>query len=116
MYHSKYLEIAERARALWLEQLGSSNALLWAHGVVFAVRSLNVRFRAPARLSDQITVTTTVRAVGGASLDLFQEIHRGESLLTELEVELVCLTSTGKPMRTPEKLLSLLRGALKPLG
>jgi acyl-CoA thioester hydrolase len=116
VYHSKYLEIAERARALWLEECGSSNAALWAGGVVFAVRSINVRFRAPARLSDRITVSTTVRAVGGASLDIFQEIHRGDTLLTSLEVELACLTSTGKPRRIPENLLSLLRNAAKPLG
>ena len=116
VYHSKYLEIAERARALWLEECGSSNAALWAGGVVFAVRSINVRFRAPARLSDRITVSTTLRGIGGASLDLFQQIHRADALLTELEVELVCLTASGRPQRIPENLLSLLRNAAKPLG
>ena len=116
VYHSKYLEIAERARALWLEECGSSNAGLWDSGVVFAVRSINVRFRAPARLSDRITVTTTLRAIGGASLDICQEIHRGDTRLTELDVELVCLTASGRPQRIPENLLSLLRSAIKPLG
>ena len=71
----------------------------------FAVRHIDVDYKAPAVLDDALTVTCEVKEFGGASAVMFQQIWRGEKLLTELEVKVVYLSLNKKrPVRIPQEL------------
>jgi acyl-CoA thioesterase FadM len=53
-------------------------------------------------------VETRVTGVGAATLDLAQEIRRGDTVLVELAFRIACLGRSGRPQRLPP----VLRAAL----
>jgi YbgC/YbaW family acyl-CoA thioester hydrolase len=60
VYHTRYLEMAERARAAMLRHIGLSNKQLLQVNMIFPVTNLTCRFHKPAKLDDTIdTVSYT---------------------------------------------------------
>ena len=58
VYYANYLRFLERARTEWLRSHGhSQQALALDPGILFAVVSLKVEYRAPARLDDELEVS-----------------------------------------------------------
>lgn len=109
VYHSCYLNFAERARTEMVRELGISQQSLLQEGTAFAVRRALVDFFRPARLDDLLTVETELRAVGGASLDLDQIIRRNDdgTELVRIEVRLGYITLSGRPTRLPAAMRDL---------
>lgn len=106
VYHASYLNFMERARTEWLRTFGYSNAgLMQELGVVFVVRSLQLDYLKPALLDDLLTVTAQVKEIGRSRITLAQQVMRGETLLAEGEVHLVCVeVKTFKPVSVPDVL------------
>ncbi|MEQ1630257.1 MAG: tol-pal system-associated acyl-CoA thioesterase [Gallionella sp.] len=107
VYHGSYVNFMERARTEWLRDVcGFSNgALMKEFGVVFVVRSMQVEYLKPALLDDMLEVTAHVKEIGRSRVTLKQTVRRGEQLLTEAEVHLVCVAlETFKPVSVPEVL------------
>lgn len=111
VYHASYVNFMERARTEWLRGFGYSNAgLMKELGVVFVVRSLKMDYLKPALLDDLLSITAKVKELGRSRLSLVQSVLRGDELLTEAEVHLVCVSmATFKPVSVPE----ILRDQLK---
>ncbi|HCJ52035.1 MAG: tol-pal system-associated acyl-CoA thioesterase [Gallionellales bacterium CG_4_10_14_3_um_filter_54_96] len=108
VYHASYVNFFERARTEWLRTFGYSNAgLMKAFGIVFVVRSMKLDYLRPALLDDMLDVTAEVKDIGRSRLTLLQTVRRGDELLTEAEVHLVCVSLEGfKPVSVPEVLKS----------
>lgn len=106
VYHANYVNFMERARTEWLRTFGHSNAgLMKELGVVFVVRSIKLEYLKPALLDDLLTVTARVKDVGRSRVTLLQSVLRGDELLTEGEVHLVCVNvQTFKPVSVPDVL------------
>ena len=106
VYHASYVNFMERARTEWLRTHGYSNAgLMKEFGVVFVVRSLKLDYLKPALLDDLLNVTAQIKEIGRSRLNLLQSVLRGDDLLTEAEVHLVCVSLEGfKPVSVPEVL------------
>jgi acyl-CoA thioester hydrolase len=110
VYYANYLKFIERARTEALRDLGISQTELRARsGIVFAVRRVEVDYVVPARFEDQLVVTTTLLALGGASLDLAQEVLRGDTLLARCRVTIAALGASGRPARLPAEIREQLR-------
>lgn len=109
VYHSCYLNFAERARTEMVRDLGISQQSLLQDGTAFAVRRALVDFLRPARLDDLLTVETGLRSIGGASLDLDQTIRRNDdgTELVRIEVRLGYITLSGRPTRLPAAMRDL---------
>jgi len=112
VYHANYLNFMERARTEWLRTHGYSNAgLMKEFGVVFVVRSLKMDYLKPALLDDALEVTAQIKDIGRSRLTLLQTVRRGEELLTEAEVHLVCVSLENfKPVSVPEVLRNQWKG------
>ena len=109
VYHGSYVNFMERARAEWLRDVcGYSNgALMKEFGAVFVVRSMKVDYLKPALLDDMLLVTAQVRDIGRSRVTLVQTVRRGDEVLTEAEVHLVCVSLANfKPVSVPEVLRS----------
>jgi len=107
VYHASYVNFMERARTEWLrERYGYTNGgLLKEFGVVFVVRSIKLDYLKPALLDDLLTVTAGVRETGRSRVVVLQNVMRGEEVLVEAEVHLVCVSmSNFKPVSIPEVL------------
>lgn len=114
VYYANYLRFLERARTEWLRQLGhSQQRLVREEGVLFTVVSLEIEYRAPAHLDDELEVSCEPRSQGAASLRFAQSIYRRapgveRELLAEASVRVACLDArTLRPRRLPEFLLEL---------
>ena len=106
VYHASYLNFMERARTEWLRTYGYSNAgLMKELGVVFVVRSLKLDYLKPALLDDLLEVTAQVKDAGRSRISIIQTVLRGQEVLTEAEVHLVCVSlESFKPVSVPEVL------------
>lgn len=111
VYHAQYLAFLERARSEWMRALGEGqDAMRREHGLVFAVRAMQVDFRLPARLDDALVATVALRECRRASLVFAQEIRRdggpldGE-LLLDATVRIAALDAASfKPRAIPPAL------------
>lgn len=107
-YHANYLRWFERARTEWLRSLGFEQARLHDElGVVFTVASLEIRYRRPARLDDEVRVEVRVPLVRHASLQFEQRLLRvaDRELLAELGAKVGCVDAAGfRPAAVPEVL------------
>ncbi len=106
VYHANFVNFMERARTEWLRTFGYTGlGMMREFGMLFVVRSLKVDYLKPAVLDDLLEVTATIRDVGRSRVTLHQEVRRGDELLAEGEVHLVCVTKDAfKPVAIPEAL------------
>jgi acyl-CoA thioester hydrolase len=116
VYYANYLKFIERARTEALLALGlSQTALRERHGILFVVRDVAVRYLAPARLEDQLVVTTRVGAIEGVCIGMGQDVLRDGLVLAKCRVGLACVGPGGRPVRVPAAVAAAL-GALPPLA
>jgi acyl-CoA thioester hydrolase len=109
VYHSNYLQFAERARTELLRHFGFRQSQLWTEQRIgFVIRRCIVDFLAPARLDDLLLVTSRLIEMRGASLHLQQNVARDGLDLVRIQVKVACVSVDGRPARLP----LTLRGAL----
>lgn len=108
VYYANYLKFMERCRTDWLRNIGCDiDDVNRRYGIVFAVRSTNVEYYKPARLSDLLTVTVDVQELKRASIRLEQFVYRDMDLLCQGTIRLACLEAAGfGPIAIPEPLMS----------
>lgn len=110
VYYANYLKFIERARTEWVRGLGVDQTRLRAEqGIVFAVRKVDADYLRPAKFEDELVVTTELVLIGGARIELRQEVWRGTDRLFTAVVTLVCLTDSGQPARVPADIRALLQ-------
>lgn len=104
VYYANYLRYMERARTEWLRDKGFEQTnLADDHNIVLAVKRAAVDYLKPAKLDDALEVSAEVTRFGSASITFSQQVKRGEELLCDGEVRIVCLdTLTFKPKQIPE--------------
>lgn len=111
VYHARYLGFLERARSDWMRAQGyGQESLRVGHEVVFAVRSMQLDFLAPARLDDELAVTVALVDCRRASAVFAQSIRRGGDLLLQARVRVAALDATGfRPRAIPQPLYDQLK-------
>ncbi|OUR65933.1 tol-pal system-associated acyl-CoA thioesterase [Methylophaga sp. 42_25_T18] len=108
VYHSNYLNFMERARTEWIRSLGfEQDELITQHQCLFAVHSMQLNFRKPARFNDALTVRSYLVKAAGASMEFEQKIFRDDELLCEAVVKIACLDSDRfRPRSIPAFILT----------
>lgn len=103
VYHANYLRYMERARSDMLRAVGIDQRDAFESGEgVYAVADLHMKYRAPAKLDDDLVVVSTVSAVGAATTTIHQAVMRGTQILTDAQVTAAFLTPAGRPRRQPK--------------
>jgi acyl-CoA thioester hydrolase len=112
VYHANYLRFLERARTEWLRALGfEQDHMAQEHGVIFAVRSVQIDYLRPARFNDALLVRTRLAKAGRASLDFLQQIHldpveHNAGVLSKAEIRVACLgVGNFRPQPLPRVML-----------
>lgn len=102
VYHSTYLNFMERARTEWLMAKGINlNTHAQTHQEMFVVRKLNIEYRQPAHLCDDLVVQSRIIERSRTRALFEQNILRGDEILTHGSVEIVTLdviTRRPKPL------------------
>ena len=107
VYHSNYLNFMERARTEWLRSLGfEQDSLINEHNCIFAVHSMQLNFRRPAKFNDALLVESKIIKSSGASLVFEQKVMRDGELLCDAVVKVASLDAQRfRPMSMPKILL-----------
>ena len=92
VYHANYLKYMERCRCEWLDALGYSVVRLQdEYAVDFVVAQANIKFKAPAKLFDQINVSCEILQLGKVQLTLEQKIYNKNQEFCSGEIKLATL-------------------------
>ena len=92
VYHARYVAFMERARTEWMRALGYGQERMRSeHGMVFAVRAMQMDFIRPARLDDLLQVSATLVQLKKASMVFDQRIERDGELLLSAQVRIAAL-------------------------
>ena len=102
VYYANYLKFMERARSDMIRAVGVDQAAeLKRSGSAYAVVEVDIKYRKPARLGDDLQVVSTVEQVRASSVDIHQRVMRGDELLTDARVTAAFLDGQGRPRRQP---------------
>ena len=103
VYYANYLKFMERARSDFIRAVGVDQAAeLRASGSAYAVVEVDIRYKRPARLGDDLLVVSTVEQVRASSVDIHQRVMRGAELMTDARVTAAFLDGEGRPQRQPK--------------
>jgi acyl-CoA thioester hydrolase len=117
VYHANYLRFLERARSDMLRAVGIDHRTAIEHGQgVYAVTEVNIKYRKPARLDDELVVLTELQEIGAAVCLIVQKIMRKDQLVAEALVRIAFLNPQGRPQRQPADWVEKFRKVARNLG
>jgi acyl-CoA thioester hydrolase len=106
VYYSRYLDILERARGEFFRHIGKPLADLQQEDFTFPVLECHLKYHAPARYDDRLTIGVSITVAKGARLNFRHRILAQDSrCLIECETFHVCASIAEKPKRLPKELL-----------
>ncbi len=110
VYYGNYATYLEQGRTEWLRDMGFSYKWMEDNGVHLPVVELNIKYKAPARYDDILTITTSLKKIPTYRIDFIYEIHNQEGqLLITGETSLVFVNSiTNKLQKAPDYLVNKL--------
>jgi acyl-CoA thioester hydrolase len=113
VYYANYLRFVERARSDMLRLIGvdQRGAIEGGEGV-YVVAEVAVKYRAPAKLGDDLLVLTQIEAVRAATVLIHQRVMRRDELLADVRVTAAFLTG-GRPARQPREWTEAFKRLLK---
>ena len=103
VYYANYLKFMERARSDMIRAVGVDQAAeLKRSGSAYAVVEVDIKYRRPARLGEDLLVISQVEQVRASSVYIHQRVMRGPELLTNARVTAAFLDGKGHPRRQPK--------------
>ena len=103
VYYANYLKFMERARSDMLRAAGVDQPTeLHSSGSAYAVVEVDIKYRRPARLGDDLQIVSIIDQVRASSVHIQQRVMRGAELLTEALVTAAFLDGEGRPRRQPK--------------
>ena len=113
VYHANYLKYVERARSDMLRAAGIDQRAAIESGTgVYVVAEARIRYRASAKLDDDLVVLSEVVAVRAASCAIQQRVMRGGDVLAEVEI-IAAFLADGRPKRQPRVWVEIFERLIK---
>ena len=101
VYYANYLKYLEEARTEYLSQKGIEIKEMAQKGGLFAVKCVNIDYKAPARYGDTLEVTSKITKIKNASLEFAQEVKRNGQILVSTSTVLVYIDTNFQPQAMP---------------
>jgi acyl-CoA thioester hydrolase len=110
VHHAQYLTYFEAGRVEWLRRRGITYVSWTAQDIHLPVVDATLKYRAPARFDDVLTVETRLSDLRWASVRFAYVIRRGADVLVEGETRLACVSGAHELRRIPPDVLAVLAG------
>lgn len=116
VYHANYLRYFERGRSdfLRMAEIHHSALLDGPEPLGFAVNRITLDFLKAARIDDALVVKTVYEAIKGPRIFISQTVERVGEVLVKAEVQVCCISLTGRPKKPPAMLIERLKPFLEP--
>jgi acyl-CoA thioester hydrolase len=102
VYHANYLRFMERARSEMLALVGVDQRAAHEAGEgAYAVSTLEIAYRAPARLGDALVVVSRLTELRAASAVIHQRVMRDALIVADATVTVAFVAPNGRPRRQP---------------
>ena len=113
VYYGNYPQYLELGRVEWLRAIGLTYKEMEAEGIMMPVVSLQIQYKKPALYDELITIRTKLKYLPSTKIEFDYEIlnEKGELLSTANTILVFVDAKTFRPVRCPEKVLDLIRGA-----
>jgi len=109
VYHARYLDMLEAARAEFFRHLGATFLDWQEREVIFPIVECGLRYKAPARYDDLLSIELRVTLAEGARLNFsYRMTNQDGRLVLEGETRHVSTGLNEKPKRLPPELLQAL--------
>ncbi len=106
VYHANYIKMFERARTEWLRKRGFYLTSMVKDDTNFVIRRANIEYRSPAYLDDELMIETQAYSMGFCQMRFIQKMYNQfQKLLSEFEVEVVCVNAKMAPKRLPKEIV-----------
>jgi acyl-CoA thioester hydrolase len=113
IYHSRYLDLLEAARGEFMRSLGKPVLELQNEDFIFPVIEARLRYKAPARYDDLLTIEVWMTRVERVRLNFDHRVlNQDGKLILEAETFHCCTSREEKPKRLPEELAEKLKSFL----
>ncbi|MEH6617390.1 MAG: tol-pal system-associated acyl-CoA thioesterase [Porticoccus sp.] len=112
VYYANYLKYIERARTELIRTLGYDKPALFGD-LQFVVHSVEIKYRQPAVLDDEVVATAKLIKVSRTSFTIAQKVLRNDEVLVEAVVKVACISHEKKrPTAIPADMLKTLQAAV----
>jgi acyl-CoA thioester hydrolase len=92
----------ERARSDMLLAAGIDQRAIFEAGEgAYALRGVQLHYRVPARLGEDLIVVSRLVSLRPAAVIIQQRVMRGETIVAQGEVEAAFVSPAGRPRRQP---------------
>ena len=112
-YHRSYFDWAEHGRTEMLREAVPElpqSELAEDDGILTVIKAIEIHYRTPAHLDDEIEIITTMGKVQRFSCIIEQRIMRGNDLLADLSVKAAFISKATKhPVPIPQVFLDALK-------
>ncbi len=110
VYYARYLDLLERARGEFFRHVGTTFAQLQTADTIFPVVEVRMKYKAPARYDDLLTIELWLTDLGKIRLNFACRIlDQAGNVLVEGETWHVCTSMNEKPKRAPDNLVAALK-------
>ena len=110
--NARYLEFLEEARWTYFEERADLPAFL-ASGIALIVVNINIDYRHPATMNDELAIATSVKSVGNRSAVIHQRVtlNGSDKVVAEADVTFVAFDGRqNKAVPIEGKMRELLEG------
>lgn len=116
VWHGTYLRWMEQARVEFCRELGIDLVFMRENDVVIPVTNINIRYKASAKLDEELIVETQVSKLTSLTI-AFNQVIKNKSdgrIYVTAEVEVVAVNNNGRLYRRlPEQLVSACKKAME---
>ena len=109
VWHGSYLRWLEMGRVYFCEMMGLNLVELEKNDIVLPVTNLNVRYKASAKLNDEIIVKTSISKLTSLSAAFEHSIVDANTgkLFIQAQVDIVAINNAGKLYRKFPEVLKI---------
>lgn len=106
-HHTKMVAYLERARLRFLKELGFE---IHPKGLSIVMYNLEMRFKATAKIMDELKVETLIKNIDDYRIDLFSRIMRGDKILARATVGIAFMDEKNEQIvPIPDNLMTSLQ-------
>ena len=93
VWHGAYLRWLEMGRVMWCEKTGNNLIDLKNNDILLPVTNINVRYKASARLNDDVVITTKIEKFNGFCVTFKQQVLSKETgkMFIDASVDVVAI-------------------------
>lgn len=108
VYYANYLKYFEEARTEFLLERGVDLRQLSKQGILFAVKSTEVEYKAPAYYGDELLIRTDITKIKNVTLEFVQSAEKENKALVAAKTKAVCIGKDFRPQPIPKKVIESL--------